>query len=481
MTTGWLEMKSSSSLYLLLLGILLLGLFLRIGAAIRFPNTFHADEIFQTQEPAHRLAYGYGIITWEWRRGVRSWVYPAFLAGGMRATAWMGTGSEGYVRGIAIVLSLLSLTTIWFGFAWAKRASGTEAAIIAAGACAAWYELVYFGPKTLTEIMATNALLPGLYLGMYGEGLGEKRRMLLAGVFCGLAMSIRIQLAPAVGFAALYFWYPNRRQRTLPLAVGLLLPVLGFGLVDMITWAHPFQSYINYIRANLYEGRRGYGVSPWYWYLEMLCVHLGPIAFLVLMGLRRSPFLGWVSLIILLTHNYFGHKEVRFLYPMVPLEITLAALGIMELMPAFNARRKKPLSSRVIVAGGLAFCVVSSCLLIQQFDWSRNSGNLAAFDRLSRDPTLCGVAVYGIGWYDLGGYAHLHKNVPILILKSPSEFEDQSQSFNAFITPGNLGGNLHGFEMAGCSGGVCVYRRQGPCTQPRADNEINWVLWLNGS
>jgi len=481
MTTGWLEMKSSSSLHLLLLGILLLGLFLRIGAAIRFPNTFHADEIFQTQEPAHRLAYGYGIITWEWRRGVRSWVYPAFLAGVMRATTWMGTGSEGYVRGIAIVLSLLSLTTIWFGFAWAKRASGTEAAIIAAGACAAWYELVYFGPKTLTEIMATNALLPGLYLGMYGEGLGEKKRMLLAGIFCGLAMSIRIQLAPAVGFAALYFWYPNRRQRTLPLAVGLLLPVLGFGLVDMITWAHPFQSYISYIRADLYEGRRGYGVSPWYWYLEMLCVHLGPIAFLVLMGLRRSPFLGWVSLIILLTHNYFGHKEVRFLYPMVPLEITLAALGIMELVPAFNARRKKPLSSRVIVAGGLAFCVVSSCLLIQQFDWSRNSGNLAAFDRLSRDPTLCGVAVYGIGWYDLGGYAHLHKNVPILILKSASEFEDQSQSFNAFVTPGNLGGNLHGFEMAGCSGGVCVYRRPGPCTQPRADNEINWMLWLNGS
>ena len=202
-------MKSSSSLRLLLLGILLLGLFLRIGAALRFPNTFHADEIFQTQEPAHRLAYGYGVVTWEWRRGVRSWVYPAFLAGVMRATEWMGKGSEGYVRGIAIVLSLLSLTTIWFGFAWAKRAGGVEAAIIAAGACAAWYELVYFGPKTLTEVIATNALLSGLYLGKYGESLGEKKRMLLAGIFCGLAMSIRIQLAPAAGFAALYFCYPN--------------------------------------------------------------------------------------------------------------------------------------------------------------------------------------------------------------------------------------------------------------------------------
>jgi len=474
-------MKSSSTLRLLLLGIFLIGLFVRIGAAIRFPNTFHADEIFQTEEPAHRLAYGYGVMTWEWRGGIRSWVYPAFLAGVMRATEWMGSGSEGYVRGMIMVLSLLSLTTIWFGFAWAKRASGVEAAIIAAGACAAWYELIYFAPKTLTEIMATNALLPGLYLGMYGEGLGEKKRMLLAGIFCGLAMCLRVQLAPAVGFAALYFCYPNWRKRTLPLAAGLLLPVLCFGLVDMFTWSYPFQSYVNYIRANLHGKSRGYGVSPWYWYLEMLCAHLGPILFLVLIGIRRSPFLGWIALIILLTHNYFVHKEVRFLYPMVPLEITLAALGVMEILPALNARRKQPLSSRAIVLGGLGFCVLSSCVLIHQFDWSRNSGNVIAFGELSRDSTLCGVGVYKLGWYDLGGYARLHKNVPILIFNSASELEAQSQSFNVLVTPGSLSGNLHGFEPAGCAGGVCMYRRPGPCAPPRQDNEINWVLWLQGS
>ena len=159
---------------------MLIGLFLRVGAAIRFPNVNHTDEIFETQEPAHHLAYGYGVVTWEWRRGVRSWVFPAFLAGVMRTTDWMGPGSKGYELGIAIVLSLLSLTTVWFGFAWAKRASGTDAAIIAAGACATWYELIYFAPKALTEVVATHALLPGLYLGIYGERLGERKRMFLA-------------------------------------------------------------------------------------------------------------------------------------------------------------------------------------------------------------------------------------------------------------------------------------------------------------
>jgi hypothetical protein len=442
---------------------------------------FHADEIFQTQEPAHRLAYGYGVVTWEWRRGVRSGVFPAFLAGVMRTTDWMGPGSEGYLWGIAIVLSLMSLTTVWFGFAWARRASGMEAAIVAAGACATWYELVYFAPKALTEVVATYALLPGLYLGMYGERLGEKKRMFLAGIFCGLAMSLRIHLTPAVGFAALYFCYPNWRKRILPLAAGLLLPVIGFGLADAITWSYPFHSYINYFRADLMERGHHYGVLPWYWYLEMLCAHLGPIAFLVLMGIRRSPFLGWVALIILLSHNYFAHKEIRFLYPLVPIEITLAALGVAEVAPAFNTRRKSPLSSRTIVVSGLAFCVLTSSLLVPQFNWSRDSGGLIAFDQLSRDSTLCGVGVYKINWWSIGGYAHLHKNVPIVLLRNASELEDQSQSFNAVVTAGSLADPRNGFELAGCWNGVCLYRRLGPCTPSQGGNEINWLLWLTGS
>src|SRR5271157_4049627 len=90
------------------LALLAIALGLRVGLAIHFPNVFHPDEIFQTLEPAHRLVYGYGVTTWEWREGIRSWVLPAFLAGVMRATGWMGSGSTGYTYGIIVVLSLAS-------------------------------------------------------------------------------------------------------------------------------------------------------------------------------------------------------------------------------------------------------------------------------------------------------------------------------------------------------------------------------------
>lgn len=102
--------------------------------------------------------------TWEWRLGIRSWIFPGFPALGMRDSSWMGPGSSGYLTGIAVVMTLISLT-VWFGFAWAEKVSGRTAAIIAGFACATWWEFVHFGPKTFSEVLAAHIVLAGLYLG----------------------------------------------------------------------------------------------------------------------------------------------------------------------------------------------------------------------------------------------------------------------------------------------------------------------------
>ena len=249
------------------------GFALRIGLALGSPNIFYADEIFQTLEPAHRLVFGYGVITWEWGLGIRSWVFPAILAGVMRTTAWMGPDSSGYLLGIAIFLSLISLTAVWFGYAWAKRASGTPAAIVAALACSFYFGLVYFAPKAFYEVVAAHMMLPGLYLGVYGQKLGERKRLFLAGLLCGLAACLRIQLLPALAFALAYFCYPRWRKRSPAVIAGVSVPVLLFGIVDWITWSYPWQSFIRYFGANLCRGSascsrlsRGTGICWSFWH-----------------------------------------------------------------------------------------------------------------------------------------------------------------------------------------------------------------------
>jgi len=462
----------------LLLAVFLIALALRVEVATHFPSMDWGDEIFNTLEPAHHLAYGYGVVVWEWRLGIRSWVFPAFLAGVMRLTDWIGPGSSGYLCAIRFLLSLLSLTAVWFGYAWNKRTSGEAAAIIAAGACATWYDLVYFAPKAFSEVVAGNLLLPGLYLGIYGESLPEKKRLFLAGLFCGLAVALRNQLAPTVLFAVLYFCHTNWRKRIPPVFMGLLLPVVTFGLVDGFTWSYPFQSSLRYVSVVVLQGKGLiFGTEPWYWYVWVLLVHFLPLFLLALVGVRRSPFLGWIAFIIIASHSVLAHKEYRFLYPVLPIVVTLAALGAVELAEDFKTWGRPALSERTIVVAALVFCICTSGVFAWYYPrWTHDAGGLIAMDRLSLDSSVCGVGMYKVRWVHTGGYSHLHRNIPIVLLWQPSDLEQQLPSFNALLTSGTFTDPTMRFALEGCWKDVCLYRRRGPCTMAPEYNEINKVL-----
>jgi len=471
-------LKSRSSVAWLFAAILLIALALRVGVAICAPSIEYPDEVFESLEPGHHLAFGYGVVTWEWIRGIRSWVFPAFLAGVMRATAWMGPGSRGYLDAIIVVLSLISLTTVWFGFAWCRRAAGTEAAIMAAGACAIWTPLIYFAPRAFNEVVAGNVLLPGLYLGMYEERLPERTRLFLAGLCCGLAMSLRIQLAPAAVFAALYFCRSDWRRKVPAVFAGLLLPVVMFGVVDAFTWSYPFQSFWLYFWVNLIEGKSlAWGTRPWYWYVLFLLRYLGPMLLLALAGVRRSPFLGWLTLVLVASHSVIAHKEVRFLYPVIPVLIALAALGVVEIAAFLEMRGKLHPKPATVVVLGLIFFALNSAFFAWAFPrWNQAAGGLITMDRLSLDSSICGVGVYRTSWAWTGGYAHLHRNVPIILVLSDGELDEESPGFNALVVKGALESPTMGFAPEGCWHGVCIYRRPGPCISSPRYHEVNDML-----
>jgi hypothetical protein len=327
--------------------------------------------------------------------------------------------------------------------------------------------------------------------------------LFLAGLFCGLAVSLRIQLAPAVAFAALYFCRRNWRKGLPAVSAGLLLPVLGFGLVDAFTWSYPFQSFLLYYWVNIVKGRAAfYGTEPWYWYLLKMAMHFGPMLILALLGVRRSPFLGWIALLILVPLSAISHKEVRFIYPLVPITITLAALGIGEIADKLSLRMGSSLPSRSVALVGLAFCVIISGFIGSQFTGWKDSGSVdhrvhigslaSAFDRLSRE-SVCGVGSFpvypvddpdpndfshpGPGAVTGGGYAHLHQNVPIVAVPPGGNLGEPS-SFNVVLSlTGKLGDAAHDFKLEQCWGErPCVYRRAGACTAPSPENLANAVL-----
>ena len=167
---------TSPVVWLWLGGILAVALGLRVGLALLAPNVHHPDEIFQVLEPAHRLWFDWGIVSWEWRDGVRSWFFPGLVAGLMALTDGATDGPDDYLAAIAIVLSTLSLSVVVVGFLLGHRLFGLPGAIITGGLCAVWPDLVYFAPKTLSEAPAAHVLIVALYLNATTDEAASPRR-----------------------------------------------------------------------------------------------------------------------------------------------------------------------------------------------------------------------------------------------------------------------------------------------------------------
>lgn len=459
-----------------LLALLLLALLLRIGLALAWPTLDWPDEIFQTTEPAHRLAFGNGVVTWEWRDGLRNWALPGFFAAVMRLTAWMAAGSAGYLRAITVLLAALSLTVVWVAFRWGARLFGAMAGIAAAATCALWYDLVYYGPKPLYEVIAAHLLVASLYLGYWSDHSSRPARLLACGILLGVAVGLRVQLAPAVLVALVFICYRlPRRQRT-PLLLGGALTFLAFGLLDAVTWSHPFVSYYGLAQVNLVAGKAAhYGVAPWDWYLGQLLPRVGWLLPFSVLGTRRSPMLAAVAGAVLATHSVIAHKEYRYVYPAVVLIVFLGALGVAEAV-AWCQRR----SQRAGVAIAIA---VISVALVSYYTWStthmasKYNGALPAFAHLSRDSSVCGVGLRG-HWHASGGYTYLHRDVALVPVTTANDAA-LSPAFNVLVTTDTLPAHPAGFQFDRCYGQACIYRRAGPCA-PDPKHEINAYLRATG-
>src|SRR4051812_27354257 len=110
------RMKMSQSAIRVLVLVGTLGFLLRFFPAQNDPTMISPDEIYRVLEPAHRLAFGYGLVPAEFRQGLSSWVLPGLLSGIMRLTALVDTGSDGYMAGIALVLSYFALAPVLAAF-----------------------------------------------------------------------------------------------------------------------------------------------------------------------------------------------------------------------------------------------------------------------------------------------------------------------------------------------------------------------------
>lgn len=465
----------------------------------------HPDETFQYLEPAHRLAFGSGVVTWEFLDGIRSWFLPGMLAGLMRLVSAVDPDPRAYVLAIRALCVLASLSIPFVGFQLGRR-YGLATAVLAGLLSAFASESVYFAQVIMTEPLATDAALLAVWLGDGSrDGPLSRRRLLGAGALFGLACCLRYQYAPVLAAAALVqHWRSLRGLVTVALG-GLLVVLPVAGLLDALTWGAPFQSiWLNYLR-NATQGVSGaMGAHPWHYYVDYYLTAWGVLApvlvALAVIGAWRSPALAVLAIGAIGLHSMTPHKELRFVFLATACLPILVGLGLGMLMERFGQSRSSKAGVAVAVALGLAVSAYAATAAYGNATppdaWNRDRSMLQATAAARAYPGACGLGVRRIWVYRSGGYAYWDRNLPIYFetwdaaqrlehspfpLRLASVIDGRmlpqypgaalaanSGRFNVMI--GGPSDGVSGFSRRGCYGEgstadptVCLFARPGGC------------------
>lgn len=458
---------------------MLLAVLLRLIPVVFQPSMVWADEIFQTTEQAHRLVYGTGLVPWEFQLHVRSWLLPGVIAGVMEFARLIGKGPNVYLPVIATTFGLLGAAPVVCCFLWCRRRFGLLGAIVGGAAVATMPDLVYFGARTLDEVVSGNLLVIALYALEPGFFVASRRRIAVGGALLGLVFVLRIEVAPGVALLGLWCLLRAPRERLAALAMGVTAVIAAQAVLDTVTLGSPLASIWRYLLYNLgYGVASTFGAQPWYYYAKAeLAVWLGTLpvlALLVLVGARRLPVAFWAALTIVLVHSAIGHKEYRFIYPALALFGVLAGLGLAEIVSwcgkALDRRGARPgIAEPACAAIGL-ICWGVMALHV----WTDHSmrvlraldhNNLLAASYVSRGPPICGLGMFGhdgTDWAVDGGYTWLNRPVPMYWPKDGTQLRQTAPGFDALIYTQRLPPGL-GFTTVRCFGKACVARRPGGC------------------
>ena len=186
-----------------------------------------------------------------------------------------------------------------------------------------WF-LPFLHARTANENLCTSFFLFGLY---FLKKNSNTKNALLAGVLLGISFILRFQMivmiVPTLMWFLIFNKYPIKKY--LLLSLSFLVFVAINTIIDSYYYGQFTFTPYNYFFVNIVQKYAAtFGVNPWYDYFIQGFKDGGPplslffIAAYLLLWIRfPKSLLTWVTLPFLVVHSLIGHKEFRFIFPMI--------------------------------------------------------------------------------------------------------------------------------------------------------------------
>jgi phosphatidylinositol glycan class B len=455
--------------------ILLVAIALRVAAFDPY-SAHHPDETIQYLEQAHRIVFGYGVVPWEFRYFIRSWLIPLMLVPPMQLGEWLDPGGTLYLilpRAMIAAINFTPVVAAWF----VGRRLSLQHAIVGMAVMAIWVECILFSVQTLSESLAISCFFVAAAL------LQPKARMssiAIAGMLLAFAGLFRFQFGPAIGIYVLLVARNDWRIWRC-LFLGGVPVIIGGGVIDLVMGLAPYEWILTNYRMNIVDQRmlKIGGHDNWTYVRALVGtwnVFLLLIPFLAALVWKQHRALIAAAIVNLLVHQLIGHKEYRYIWLSLQIILLLAAFGSVELLRStlWGRRLKNPggtAAAAMVIALWGAASLFLAVQLHNRTQW-RSSGETS---RLAAEvlacPDVCGIAVPA-DLYTQFGYVLVHTPKPIFLLfneggastRTPGE---AAPGFNAMLVEDGQPSPV-GFPIKGkCAGGkrdtVCLYLRPGRC------------------
>ena len=408
-------------------------LVLRLLMALCSYQVVHQDETMQSVEVAHHLVFGTGRLTWEWlgNTPIRSIVYPSLFAIVFQALKVSGLD---HLWLVALAPRLLQGIISAFGdycfFKFYKNNFSKETK---------YFFYFYFSncwmmhvsSRTLSNTMEMN--LNNIALLYYSRALKGK------GSINSLAYVALITLAFVIRVSTAVFWLPlvvhhmvslARSGRFLHEFLLKMVPTAGFALVDVIIvidfiyYGHFVFVPWNFVQVNIFLDISGevFGKEPFTYYLfTSLPIMLNILLFYQPVGIAsawkhpKKRIFVFSTLWTLFWLSFVGHKETRFITPLIPLLLAIGSLGFEQIhcKPNFNKVSKATvLQPRYIFLLYLTLNV-SLWTDVQGIDEPGDQGDKLVDFLASEVESGCFTGIHFFTCFPTPLFSHLHHNMSL--------------------------------------------------------------------